>query len=109
MDIADCLGVPLRRVLRSAERLSESAILRGLLEVNTPFSRSSASLRSITARDHRFWAFAIIVTARCTFRYYALADADQRLRSLQNIATWLRLKMPAPHTATHRAYRRKAR
>src|SRR5512135_2493974 len=53
IDIADLNGDALRRVLRSADRLSDSASARGLL-VKTPRSRSSASLRSVTPRDQRF-------------------------------------------------------
>lgn len=53
MDIAERNGSDLRRWLDSAERLSERAIARGLPRVNTPGSRSSASLFCITRRDHR--------------------------------------------------------
>lgn len=52
MAVADCLTVPLRRLLRSAERLSEAAIVAGVPEVNIRFSTSSASLRSVTLADH---------------------------------------------------------
>jgi hypothetical protein len=43
-----------RRRLRSAERLSDRAMLRGLAFEKTPFSRSSALLVSVTFCDHRF-------------------------------------------------------
>lgn len=43
-----------RRRLRSAERLSERAMLRGSSLENTPRSRSSALLVSVTRRDQRF-------------------------------------------------------
>jgi hypothetical protein len=53
MDMAERYGSDLRRLLASAERLSESAIARGLRLVKTPLSRSSASLVCITRLDHR--------------------------------------------------------
>lgn len=52
MDIADWNGVPFRRLLRTAERLSEAAICRGFDLVKTPCSKSSASLRFMTSADH---------------------------------------------------------
>ncbi len=52
IDIADWKGPAFRRVLASADRFSERAIRRGSSDVNTPGSRSSASLRSATCRDH---------------------------------------------------------
>src|SRR5215208_4111427 len=52
MDIADRLGSDFRRRLRSAERFKEAAIAFGLFSLNTPCSRSSASLRSVPRRDH---------------------------------------------------------
>jgi hypothetical protein len=52
IDIAERNGSALRRVLCSAERLSERAMAFGSLFVKTPCSRSSASLRSITLCDH---------------------------------------------------------
>jgi hypothetical protein len=51
--MADRNGGALRRVLRSADRFTDSAIARGLFRLNTPGSRSIASLVSITRRDHR--------------------------------------------------------
>jgi hypothetical protein len=51
IDIADWYGPALRRRLRSAERLSESATARGLRWLNTPGSRSSALLPRVTAAD----------------------------------------------------------
>jgi hypothetical protein len=44
----------LRRRLRSAERLSESAISRGESLENTPSSSVNASLVSVTRCDQRF-------------------------------------------------------
>lgn len=53
IDIAAWNGRALRRVLASAERLSDRAIRRGSSQVNTPGVRSSASLRLVTSCDHR--------------------------------------------------------
>src|SRR5262245_1200557 len=53
IDIAERNGALLRRALRSAERLSDSATARGLRWVKTPFSRSSALLVRITRADQR--------------------------------------------------------
>jgi hypothetical protein len=46
----------LRRELCSAERFSEVAIFFGLVSVNTPRLRSSASLSFVTRCDQRFGA-----------------------------------------------------
>lgn len=51
-DMAERNGDDFLRALRSALRLSERAIARGS-SLNTPRWRSSASLRSVTWRDHR--------------------------------------------------------
>ncbi len=51
--MADWSGVPLRRLLLSAERLSETAICRGLRLLKTFDSRSSASLCFVTLADQR--------------------------------------------------------
>src|SRR5262245_31945258 len=53
IDIAERKGALLRRALRSAERLSDSATARGRRRVKTPSSRSSALLVRITRADHR--------------------------------------------------------
>src|SRR5262245_1920027 len=61
-----------RRRLRSAERFNERAIARGLANENTPLSRSSASLVSVTlcdqrrpfTTDFRFFGFAAIISVR---------------------------------------------
>src|SRR3989442_6702423 len=53
IDIAERNGALLRRLLRSAERLSERAIARGLRLVNTRRSRSSALLVRMTRADQR--------------------------------------------------------
>jgi hypothetical protein len=52
IDIADRNGSALRRVLRSADRLSERAMAFGSLLVKTPLSKSSASLVRMTSADH---------------------------------------------------------
>jgi len=51
--MADRNGGALRRGLLSAECLSESAILLGSPQVNTPSSRSSALLSLVTLPDQR--------------------------------------------------------
>src|SRR5437867_972763 len=57
MDIAERKGSLLRRLLRSADRLSERAIARGSVFEKTPDSKSIALLVSVTPWDHRlrFW------------------------------------------------------
>jgi len=59
IDIAERNGALLRRLLRSAERLSERAMARGLRLVKAPRSRSSALLVRMTRADQRFARFAI--------------------------------------------------
>jgi hypothetical protein len=54
--------VPLRRLLRSAERFSETAILCGSIELKTFVSRSSASLCCVTLADQRFDDFLRVLT-----------------------------------------------
>jgi hypothetical protein len=76
MDIAERKGSDLRRRLRSAERLSDSAICLGVLFVKTPFSRSSALLVCITRRDHRRLALAVrAALARLVRRRFETAKA----------------------------------
>jgi hypothetical protein len=53
IDIAERKGSDFRRSLRSAERLSDWATALGLRFLNTPCSRSSASLFAVTRFDHR--------------------------------------------------------
>lgn len=53
IDMAERNGALLRRLLRSAERLRESATARGLRLVKTPCSRSSALLLRMTSADQR--------------------------------------------------------
>ena len=57
--MAERNGALLRRRLCSAERLSDSATARGLRLVNTPRSRSSASLVRMTRADQRLWVRAM--------------------------------------------------
>src|SRR6185312_5316273 len=52
IDIADRSGADLRRLLRSAERFSDTAMSCALRFLNTPCSRSSASLSRVTLPDH---------------------------------------------------------
>jgi hypothetical protein len=65
IDIAERNGALLRRRLRSAERLSESATARGVRLVNTPRSRSSALLVRMTLADQRLPRFAISGAVQC--------------------------------------------
>jgi hypothetical protein len=48
MESAERNGLALRRLLFSAERFKDAAIRLGSRDVNTPFSRVSASLCSVT-------------------------------------------------------------
>jgi hypothetical protein len=63
----------LRRELRSAERLSEAAIFFGLVSLNTPCRRSSASLSRVTRCDQRFGDVLLAADFR---------RAERRLRTL---------------------------
>src|SRR6185437_16062462 len=73
--MAERNGSALRRRLDSAERLSESAIARGVRLVNTPGSRSSASLVCITRLDHRF---APLAGMRLDLAAWLLPDRGRR-------------------------------
>src|SRR5215831_18503844 len=53
MESAERKGLLFRRELRSADRFKDAAIRLGSREANTPLSRVSASLCSVTWRDHR--------------------------------------------------------
>ena len=53
MDMAERKGELLRRLLRSADRLSDSAISRARRLVNTPFSSVKALLVRVTRADQR--------------------------------------------------------
>jgi hypothetical protein len=57
--MADRKGLDLRRRLACADRFSESATCRALFFLNTPLSRSSASLRFMTPADHLRSDFAL--------------------------------------------------
>jgi hypothetical protein len=58
----------LRRLLRSAERLSEAAIFLGSFCRKMPPSRSSASLSRVTRADQRRVLRDVICRARFAFR-----------------------------------------
>lgn len=60
MDIAAWKGLAFRRWLRSADRLSESAILCGSVSVKTFCSKSSALLFRLTPADHLVGGLALI-------------------------------------------------
>jgi hypothetical protein len=59
----------LRRVLRSADRLSEAAINFAPLNLNTPDSRSRASLCAVTPADHRVPALFVEALRRLSDRF----------------------------------------
>ena len=60
MDIAERNGSARRRSLRSADRFSDRAISRGLGQVKTPGSRSSALLVRVTSLDQSIRSSAIL-------------------------------------------------
>ena len=64
MDIAERNGLDLRRGLASADFLSEAAMARALLSLNTPDLRSIALLRCVTPFDHFAFFF---MAPLCTF------------------------------------------
>jgi hypothetical protein len=70
----------LRRLLRSAERLSEAAIFFGLRCANTLLSRSSASLSLVTRADQRRPDFARLFR-RCDFAAFFAIGASFGLSS----------------------------
>jgi hypothetical protein len=74
--MADWKGVPLRRWLRSADRLSDSATARGLWEAKTMGSRSSALLPVVTRCDQRDGEVedACAIHFEEQFRYRPMAD-----------------------------------
>ena len=59
--MAERNGSVFRRRLRSAERLSERAMLRGSPRVNTPLSKSRALLVWVTCPDQRL-GFGVAMT-----------------------------------------------
>src|SRR5919106_4718465 len=77
MDMADWYGVVLRRLLRSADRFSDRAILCGSLDLKTAFSRSSALLRLFTSADQRR-PFAPPVLRAAVLRAVVLRRAELR-------------------------------
>ena len=84
IDIAERYEFDLRRQLRSAERLSDWAILRGLDSVNTPASSVSAWLSRVTRADQR-------VPARFARRDFV------RLLDIASANAWTALAFPALH------------
>src|ERR1043166_4104154 len=65
--MADCSGLPFRRRLRSAERLRDTAMARGLVEENTLGSRSSALLAAVTRPDQREFLAGMLLAFRVAF------------------------------------------
>ena len=66
--MAEAYEPDLRRLLRSAERFSERAMLRGSLRENTPRSSVSASLVCVTRCDQRLRVRAAILKQRSALR-----------------------------------------
>jgi hypothetical protein len=71
-----------RRLLRSADRFRESAILRGLLDLKTLDSKSRALLFFVTRADQRLFFFGrffreltTLIRFRSELRAYSLAPS----------------------------------
>src|SRR5690606_35168102 len=79
MDIADCNGVPFRRLLVSEERFSDFATFRGFPDLKTFVSRSSASLFSVTFADH-LRGFFCVFFAVFLAGFFRVADFAIRCR-----------------------------
>jgi hypothetical protein len=91
IDIAERKGDDFRCVLRSADRLSESAICLGV-RVKTPSSSSSAWLCSVTSCDQRRGWGALRAREDAVCRL-ALGAADFRVRPPAGLA-WVFAAMP---------------
>jgi hypothetical protein len=76
IDSAERYGLVLRRLLRSAERLSDAAICFGSRKVNTPPLRSSASLVSVTRFDQRRTPGFVVALRRAWGFFVAARFAD---------------------------------
>src|SRR6266496_3221872 len=84
MDIAERYGLLLRRLLCSAERFNERAMRRRSSWANTPLSRSSALLVSITCRDQRLGSdlglpFLVGIAHRSCFVIARSARCDEAI------------------------------
>jgi hypothetical protein len=100
MDIAERCELDLRRRLRSAERFSEAAILRGLDFVNTRFSSVSASLSRVTRADQRLpLRLALFDLVRCL----AIAPANVRQLGCVPSLAWAQLRTKVRSELTWKA------
>jgi hypothetical protein len=72
--MAERKALAFRLLLCSAERLSEAAMRFGFFQVNTPLSRLSALLFSVTSCDQRFLG-ALLMTASS---FLPTTTADER-------------------------------
>src|SRR5437870_13526045 len=84
IDIAERNGALLRRLLCSAERLSDSATARGLRLVKTRFSRVRALLVRITRADHRRAEAVAMHKGACEHRARSLTARDLRAKTIAN-------------------------
>lgn len=80
IDMAERFGVDFRRLLRSADRLSDRAIFFGSLCVKTPRSKSIALLCCVTYWDHFFFMLSIFPDERTEItgeprRTHVMADS----------------------------------
>jgi hypothetical protein len=74
-----------RLLLRSAERLSDRAILRGLVRVNTPRSKSRALLVLVTRWDQRRTLFRGINLPWCSTQWVIQTAALQSAMTLEKL------------------------
>src|SRR3970040_759375 len=82
MDMAERKGGALRRVLASAERLSDSAIRFGSCQVKTPSSSSSAKLSRVTLADQVPDVVCRVISRKLLFRAGRALCRDGRIAIL---------------------------
>src|SRR5260370_10248858 len=95
--MAACSGVPLRRLLLSAERFSDVAIRFGSCESKMLFSRSRASLVSVTFADHFRPGFPLAILASVLRSFLRNSDAACLFRQSPGgcrIAGWDQSRRP---------------
>src|SRR5664279_1761754 len=112
--MAERKGSALRRLLRSADSLSERAIAPGSSSVNTPCDKSRASLCSVTSADQRFAAIDRSLPARHNsiraqrsqsypHRCTRCAVAEISCRAIETNAVWYREVMASLKRTTQLA------
>src|SRR5690349_18494878 len=97
--MADRKGELFRRLLCSAERLSDCAIAFALPFLNTPPSRSSASLSRVTRADRRrgdfffarFFAFFFAAIGQCRWKYCTSRSCFSAAARVLNVPRFRRL------------------